>query len=523
MDIQEKNQILDTIKEEFIFYSGFEVTPEMSDDKEIMMALINEDVEFCNELSLRLKGDKELCLIVVEEAPWFIDELSSDLKKDIDIARAALKNKNKQVLQIICEYMNEDVKKIITSDRGIVLNEVKKDKNNGYGCVFKYVSQELQSDREVVMEAVKKDAETIFYVNESFRDDVEFMIEVVKNRPDLFCLASPSLKKNKAFVLFALRRGGNIFPYLDEALRGDREVLELAIDENGVAIEYASDELKNDPELRERAKQTMLRQIRELSYNDNLRRKVMMENDEIAEKWINDKSFMKEALAENPWALANLYFNNSYNGEKKWEFDEELAIAAVSKYGEFISKLPLEFRENRKVIIQAAKSLELYGRVWEYVPEDLKKDEGFIIELLKAEPACFAYISPEFQVKPKIKEIHEYALREAEKRYDNMERISEFQRTIEEIQNKRRNMRQKKCVSIVVRDAVTNQEKKVDILLAVLLDKRAQLMGYNNYGEQRKAEANKLLTSYEPSETEQEEIKKLTRQIEEIEGRENDE
>ena len=523
MDIQEKNQILDTIKEEFIFYSGFEVTPEMSDDKEIMMALINEDVEFCNELSLRLKGDKELCLIVVEEAPWFIDELSSDLKKDIDIARAALKNKNKQVLQIICEYMNEDVKKIITSDRGIVLNEVKKDKNNGYGCVFKYVSQELQSDREVVMEAVKKDAETIFYVNESFRDDVEFMIEVVKNRPDLFCLASPSLKKNKAFVLFALRRGGNIFPYLDEALRGDREVLELAIDENGVAIEYASDELKNDPELRERAKQTMLRQIRELSYNDNLRRKVMMENDEIAEKWINDKSFMKEALAENPWALANLYFNNSYNGEKKWEFDETLAVAAVSKCGEFINKLPSEFRENRKVIIQAAKTLKSHIQIWRCVPEELKDDEEFIIELLNANPMFFKKISPQFQGNPKIKKIYEEKMIECKEKYKNQSRIESFNNKVRKLRRKRRDIIHEKSVSIIVRDAVSNQEKKVDILLAVLLDKRAQLLGYNNYGEQRKAEANKLPRAYNPSKKEQEEIKKLTQQIEGLEGREANE
>lgn len=174
------------------------------------------------------------------------------------------------------------------------------------------------------------------------------------------------------------------------------------------------------------------------------------------------------------------------------------------------------------MLIQAAQEGPYF---WEYVTEEQKKDKEFMIELLKACPMKIIYeeLSALFPEDTGIEKIYEQAMVDDEKRDGNRDRISDFERKVRDLQGQRRKRRKEKSVSIIVRDEVTKQERKVDILLAVLLDKRAQLMGYNNYGEQRKSEANNEPVSYIPTEEEQNEIKQITQQIEELEGRETNE
>lgn len=356
MDERERKRILASIEEAWSESDiDFEITEEISDDIKIMTALINLSTNFWTNGNSKVKSNKQFCKIAVEESPYLIGELKGELLNDIDIAKAALSNKKRAAIPYIFEHMSEDVKKKIMADRKIVITELQK-KDTSCSSVTKCAAEELKNDREFAKVAVKYDRDALWHLNERFRDDIEIVIEAIKCNPRVFFIVSPTLQKNKALAIFALSKGAKIFPYLDETLRGDRDVVEAAIEENGIVIEYASEELRNDPKLREKAKQTLLRQIRERSGYEYFDRDIINSNcpekkpyfpeiriADVAEKWIKDKSFMKEAVAIYPWLLGELYPNNLWEKEyrfgggaptqdsPRWEFDEELAVAAVSK------------------------------------------------------------------------------------------------------------------------------------------------------------------------------------------------
>lgn len=238
---------------------------------------------------------------------------------------------------------------------------------------------------------------------------------------------------------------------------------------------------------------------------------------------------MREAVAIQPSLLFEA--PNNILDREEWQrylgpverntiiFNEDIALSAVSRVGEFIHRLAPEFRCKKEIILEAARNHASVSQIWECMTEEQKNDRAFIIELIQANPNMIYGLSTDLQKDEELKRIFDESLEVARQRQD--EEIEKHKLEKNEEEKVKKTKIDIKTVSIQVRDEVARQEAESEILIAVLLDKRAKMIGYDNYGTQRLyEEKGKPLSSHELSDDEKKEIEKLTQKIEELKGRE---
>lgn len=204
---EDKQAILEGLKNRTIRVQLNDLSENLRDDKEVVLALIQNDGRNFKDASDRLKKDKEVVLAALERYPLSFEYADKTMKNDKEIVQAALK---------------EDWR------------------------LLKYASQELKNDKEIVEEAIGYNGKAIAYASQELKKDQQLVLKAITSNPIALEYASGDLKGNKDFMMMAVNSNGRTLHYASEKLKNDKEfMLELAKKDLDV-LYCASDELKND-------------------------------------------------------------------------------------------------------------------------------------------------------------------------------------------------------------------------------------------------------------------------------------
>ena len=86
-----------------------------------------------------------------------------------------------------------------------------------YDFPLEYASPALQNDKEIILKAMNKNSENIKFASPEIRNDPEVVMESIKSNGSNFKYASYELKNNKDFILSALLENTNIYSYIPES------------------------------------------------------------------------------------------------------------------------------------------------------------------------------------------------------------------------------------------------------------------------------------------------------------------
>ena len=210
-------------------------SPELQNDKEVVLAAVKQNGKALEYASAELQNDKEVVLEAVKQNGEALYYASENLKDNKEIVLIAVKQNSNNL-----EYASENLK----DDKEVVLEAVKQKGNALY-----YASERLKDDEEVVLVAVKQDGEAIKYASQRLKNDKEFILELVRQDGNILCHISRELQNDRDIVLEAVKQNGYALKYASENLKNDKEIVLEAMDQNIWALEYASPELRNDKEV----------------------------------------------------------------------------------------------------------------------------------------------------------------------------------------------------------------------------------------------------------------------------------
>ena len=134
-------------------------------DRDFVLAAVQEDGYSLEYASEELRNDREIVLAAVQENGYALEYASEELRNDREFVLAAV-----QTVWYALEYASEELR----NDREIVLAAVQTD-----GCALDYASDELRNDREIVLAAVQKNGHALEYASEELRNDREFIMTEV--------------------------------------------------------------------------------------------------------------------------------------------------------------------------------------------------------------------------------------------------------------------------------------------------------------------------------------------------------
>ncbi|GBR75752.1 hypothetical protein NO2_0395 [Candidatus Termititenax persephonae] len=298
------------------------LSPELLDDREVVLAAVQNNGSALKYASETLRGDKELALLAIEKAIGsvgyldLVSSLSPELLDDKEVVLAAV-NRN----GIVLRYASETLR----GDREVVLAAVNK---NGYA--LEYASETLRGDREIVLAAVNRNGTVLQYASETLRGDKELALLAIEKVSEYDSISnlvrslSPELLDDRDVMLAAMNinKNGSLLKYASETLRGDkelallaiekaivcvddlvsslspelrnnREVILAAVSKDGYALKYASETLRGDKELAL------------LAIEKSATTPLLTLIKSLGQELRNDREIMKLAISKN---LNNIYY-----------------------------------------------------------------------------------------------------------------------------------------------------------------------------------------------------------------------
>jgi hypothetical protein len=86
-----------------------------------------------------------------------------------------------------------------------------------YDFPLEYASESLKNDKEIILKAINKNSENIAFASLEIRNDPEVVMKAIKSNGSNFKYISDELKNNKDFILSALLENTNIYSYIPES------------------------------------------------------------------------------------------------------------------------------------------------------------------------------------------------------------------------------------------------------------------------------------------------------------------
>ena len=132
-------------------------SPEIKDDKEVAMFIVNIDGYALSEISDRLRSDKDVVLTAVKKSFSVLQYASKELRNDKDVFYAALSEDDEALMYASNELAN---------DKEVVMAAVKQS-----GLSLAFASYDLRNDKEIVLEAIKQNRNAINFASDEIRSD----------------------------------------------------------------------------------------------------------------------------------------------------------------------------------------------------------------------------------------------------------------------------------------------------------------------------------------------------------------
>ena len=291
-------------------------------------------------------NDKEFMLALLAYNGTYLEHASEELKADKEIIMAALQSG----YSLLYEHVSDALK----TDKDFLLEIVSLD-----AFCLEFFSEELKQDEQIVLAAAKNFGDAALeFGAEKFKTNKNILNEVVKNSQDSLSFLAENDKNDKKLVITAVDHNGYALQYASEQLRNDKDVVIAAVRNWGLALKYASKELQSD-------KDVVITAVR----NNG-------ETLQFASKELqNDKDVAMAALINCDYTF--LYISEILRSDKEIIL-HALAQKYVHSTGNVINDLSCNFTDN--------------------IPEKLKAEKDFVLEMVKVNGMVLGCVSDELKV-----------------------------------------------------------------------------------------------------------------------------
>ena len=147
------------------------------------------------------RQNREIVLAAVQQDGYALGVVSEKFKNDKEIVLAAVQNHGLALL-----FASKELK----GNRDVVLAAVRQ-----HGFALYYVLPELQDNSEIVLTAVQKDSEAFQFASEKLKGDDKFILTIVENVSDVLQYVSKELKEDKIFLIKCYRLNKTTIYYND--------------------------------------------------------------------------------------------------------------------------------------------------------------------------------------------------------------------------------------------------------------------------------------------------------------------
>jgi len=291
-------------------------------------------------------NDKEFMLALLEFNGTYLEHASDELKADKEIVMAALKS--------------------------------------GYSLPYEHVSDALKTDRDFLLEIVSLDAYCLEFFSEELKQDEQIVLAAAKHFGDAALeFGADKFKTNKNIITEAVKSSGKALSFLAENEKNDKNLVITAVKHHGYALQYAPEQLQNDKDV----------VIAAITAVDQYSNTLQYASEELR----NDKDVVITAVGHNGAAL-------QYASERLRD-DKEVAMAALINSTEAFKDVSERLRSDKEFILHAigqkdvdAVDDDLDSYISDNIPEKLKADKNFVLEMVKVNGMVLGCVSDELKV-----------------------------------------------------------------------------------------------------------------------------
>jgi hypothetical protein len=292
-------------------------------------------------------NDKEFMLALLAYNGTYLQHASEELKADKEVIMAALKS--------------------------------------GYSLPYEHVSDALKTDRDFLLEMVSLDAYCLEFFSEELKQDEQIVLAAAKNSGNAALeFGAEKFKKNKNILTEVVKNSHNALSFLAENEKNDKKLVITAVDHNGYALQYASEQLRND-------KDVVIAAVR--NYGNAL--------EYASEQLQNDKDLVITAVRTNGDAL-------QYASEEL-QNDKDVAMAALINSTEAFEYVSERLQSDKEFILHAivqkdedAVDDDLDSYISNNIPEKLKADKDFVLQMVKVNGMVLGCVSDELKVDKEV-------------------------------------------------------------------------------------------------------------------------
>lgn len=338
-----------------------EASPELQNDKEIVLAAVNNDETAFEFASENLQADPQIVLAAVQNEGYVLELVNENFRADHNIVLSAVSN-NGHALQFASNNLR--------ADRDIVLSAVS---NNG--SALQFASENLRSDRKIVLAAVSNSGTALRYTNANLRADRHVVRAAVENDGFALSYANQTLRSNRDIVLAACNKGNfSCLPFVGEDLLADRDFFMDIVHLRGRALKYANPTLRADPAV-------VLTAIN----NDGKALEYASKN------FSSDQNVVLTAVKNDGAALK--YASEDLRNE------HGIVLAAVKNDKNALAFASLSLQNNRDIVMQAIKT---DGRTLRYASKNLRANPEIVLAAIRNHGAGLEYASKNLRADPDI-------------------------------------------------------------------------------------------------------------------------
>ena len=295
----------------------------------------------------QFKNDKEFMLALLAYNGTYLEHASDELKADKEIVMAALKS--------------------------------------GYRLPYEHVSDALKTDRDFLLEIVSLDAYCLEFFSEELKQDEQIVLAAAKHFGDAALeFGSEKFKKNKNIITEAVKSSREALSFLAENEKNDKNLVITAVKHHGGSpLQYASEQLRNDKDV----------VIAAITAVDQYHSTFQYASEELR----NDKDVVITAVGHNGDAL-------QYASEEL-QNDKDVAMAALINSTGAFKYVSERLRSDKEFILHAigqkdvdAVDDDLDSYISDNIPEKLKADKKFVLEMVKVNGMVLGCVADELKV-----------------------------------------------------------------------------------------------------------------------------
>jgi len=312
-----------------------------------------------------MKVDRLKCLIVFVSLGFSTLYADGLLYKNRDTVLNLLLNNS---------ILLKDVDDIYKKDRALVLKTV-----DAYN--YDDIDESLKSDKEILRKAIEKGYD-LRKADENMSLDRDLVLSSVKNNNNNFEYAKDIFKKDKDFVFEVLGACYHNLMYADESLRKDREFILKIIKLYPYAFEYADESIKD--------KELALIAEKQADYLNMASLKKNGQGLDLVDENITDnREFVTEVIKKNPMAYRSV--------SPRLKKDKELLLLAfksINDYGIYNMLMYADdtLKSDKELVL---KILKLNSDQYKFIAPELKKDNDFILSIIKKTGKGLEYATKE--------------------------------------------------------------------------------------------------------------------------------